>query len=100
MEVEVQHEALSALAQFYDLHLRKFQLALTLEEYECFMGFSLTKRQPYLYQGNYPLWAKVTTMLKVSKSKLAKKRLKRNDVEGIPRAYLEKRMESLSEVGD
>ncbi|RDX91716.1 hypothetical protein CR513_26255, partial [Mucuna pruriens] len=77
-----------------------FQLAPTLEEYECILGLSLVERQPYLYQGNYPSWEKVVTMLKVSKSELAKKRLRRNDIEGIPRAYLKKRVQHLSEVGD
>ncbi|RDX73904.1 hypothetical protein CR513_46416, partial [Mucuna pruriens] len=75
-----------------------FQLAPTLEEYERLLGLSLIGRQPYLYQGNYPSWAKVMKMLKVLESELAKKRLRRNDVESIPRAYLEKRMEYLSEV--
>ncbi|RDX89270.1 hypothetical protein CR513_29025, partial [Mucuna pruriens] len=77
-----------------------FQLAPTLEEYERILGLSLTEKQPYLYQGNYSSWENVVTMLKVSESELAKKRLRRNDVEGIPRAYLEKRMEYLSKVGD
>ncbi|RDY01153.1 hypothetical protein CR513_15552, partial [Mucuna pruriens] len=45
---------------------------------------------------------KVVRMLKVSESEseLAKKRLRRNSVEGIPRAYLEERMEYLSKMGD
>ncbi|RDX90848.1 hypothetical protein CR513_27244, partial [Mucuna pruriens] len=89
MEVEVQPRALSALAQFCDPHLRTFmfhdfQLAPTLEEYECILGLSLTERQPYLYQGNHPSWARIATMLKVSELELAKKRLRRNDGEGIP----------------
>ncbi|RDX87454.1 hypothetical protein CR513_31072, partial [Mucuna pruriens] len=102
---QVQPRALLTLPQFYVLHLRSFifqdfQLAPTLKEYERILGFSLIERQPYLYQGNYPSWAKITKLLKVMESKLAKKRLRRNSVEGLPKAYLEKRMKYLYEMGD
>ncbi|RDX67983.1 hypothetical protein CR513_53081, partial [Mucuna pruriens] len=88
IEVEVQPRALSALAQFYHpiskVLFQDFQLAPTLDEYECILGMSLIESQPYLYQRNYPSWVKVATMLKVLESMLAKKRLRGNDVEGIP----------------
>ncbi|RDX65464.1 hypothetical protein CR513_55876, partial [Mucuna pruriens] len=89
MEVEVQPRVQSVMAQFYDPHLRSFmfqdfQLAPTLEEYERILGLSLMKKQPYLYRGNYPSWAKVATILKVSESELVEEKLRRNDVEGIP----------------
>ncbi|RDX66159.1 hypothetical protein CR513_55109, partial [Mucuna pruriens] len=54
VEIEVQPEALSALAQFYDSPMRsflfkKFQLAPTMEEYKHILGIPLIDRSPYLY---------------------------------------------------
>ncbi|RDY01902.1 hypothetical protein CR513_14705, partial [Mucuna pruriens] len=51
-------------------------------------------------KGNYPSWARVARLLKVLESELVKRKLRRNDMEGIPRAYLEERMECLSITRD
>ncbi|XP_073223470.1 uncharacterized protein [Cicer arietinum] len=62
--------AITALAQFYDSPLRcytfqHFQLAPTLEEFGPILGYSLEKRKPYRYMGNYPSITKVAEILRV-----------------------------------
>ncbi|RDX68203.1 hypothetical protein CR513_52827, partial [Mucuna pruriens] len=54
IKVKVQPEALSAMTQFYDQHMRSFtfqdfQLTPTLEEYERILDQPLMKNSPYLY---------------------------------------------------
>ncbi|RDY03268.1 hypothetical protein CR513_13169, partial [Mucuna pruriens] len=71
-KIETQPEALKALVQYYDaparcFTFRDFQMAPTLEEYECLLGLPLTE--------------------------LGSVKKNRNGSEGLPRAYLEKRLD-------
>ncbi|RDX72742.1 hypothetical protein CR513_47730, partial [Mucuna pruriens] len=75
VEIEVQPEAISTLAQFYDPPMRSFlfmnfQIAPTLEEYECIIGGPRVDRPPYLYQGNWPSSEKIARLLKVLETKI------------------------------
>ncbi|RDX91396.1 hypothetical protein CR513_26640, partial [Mucuna pruriens] len=75
MEVEIQHEALTTLVQFYDPPLRTFlfqdfQMAPTLDEYERILDQPLIKNPPYLYQGNFPSWGRVAKLLKTVDSEV------------------------------
>ncbi|RDY04697.1 hypothetical protein CR513_11566, partial [Mucuna pruriens] len=104
MEIEIQPEAISALAQFYDLLMRSFlfqnfQMAPTLEEYECILGRPQTGGLPYLYQGNWSSPERIAKLLRVSEMEILKKKQQCSGVEGIPLLYLEERMHILAESG-
>ncbi|RDX57696.1 hypothetical protein CR513_63040, partial [Mucuna pruriens] len=93
LSIEVQPIALSALTQFYDPPLRcftfkDFQLALTVEEYERLLGMPLAKSPPYFPKGHYPSWASVAKLLRVP------------ELEGIPRASLEEKLQQLQKEED
>ncbi|RDX67000.1 hypothetical protein CR513_54182, partial [Mucuna pruriens] len=105
MEVEIQLEALIALAQFYDPPLRSFlfqdfQMAPTLDEYERILDQPLTKNPPYLYQGNFPSWGRVAKLLKTAKSEVMAKKQSRSGINGLLLAYLEERMKVFLKEGN
>ncbi|RDY06922.1 hypothetical protein CR513_09030, partial [Mucuna pruriens] len=96
---------LSALSQYYNLPLkcftfRDFQLAPTLEEYERIIGMPLAKSLPYLFRGQYPPWASMAKLLKVSELEVLWIRRNWNGLEGVPRANLEDRLYHLQQEGD
>ncbi|RDY12196.1 hypothetical protein CR513_03055, partial [Mucuna pruriens] len=67
-------------------------LAPTLEEYEQLHRLPLVKSPHYFYRGHYPSWALVAKLLRVPKSKILKKKRRRNRLEGIQRTNLEERL--------
>ncbi|RDX60681.1 hypothetical protein CR513_61152, partial [Mucuna pruriens] len=76
LKIEVQLDALSALTQYYNpphrcFTFRDFQLAPTLEEYERIIGMPLAKSSPYLFRGQYPSWASVAKLLRISESEVS-----------------------------
>ncbi|RDX88721.1 hypothetical protein CR513_29653, partial [Mucuna pruriens] len=77
-----------------------FQLAPTLEEYECLLRLPMTESSPYFYRGHYPSWASVARLIKVLESELDKKKLNQNGAEGLPQTYLEERLGHLLEKED
>ncbi|RDX61892.1 hypothetical protein CR513_59831, partial [Mucuna pruriens] len=103
VEIEVQSEVLSVIAQFYDPSVRSFlfkdfQLAPTLEEYEHILGRPLIDGSPYLYQCNLPSWGRITKLLRVLEMELIKRKQQRSGIEGIPLSYLEEKMHFLLEI--
>ncbi|RDY04131.1 hypothetical protein CR513_12194, partial [Mucuna pruriens] len=87
-------EALLALTQYYDPPLRcftfrDFWLVPTLEEYERILAMPLTKAPPYLFKGQYPSWATISKLLRMSESKIREEKKSRNGLESILRANLE-----------
>ncbi|XP_061359319.1 uncharacterized protein LOC133303421 [Gastrolobium bilobum] len=106
LEVDVQVDAITAVAQFYDTPLRcftfrDFQLAPTLEEFEQILGLSLEDfEKPYRYLGHYPSMHAIADVLKVPEKSLQKKRQNRNGTDGFSRKYLEKHLRHLAEIED
>ncbi|KAJ1400744.1 hypothetical protein SESBI_29287 [Sesbania bispinosa] len=105
LEVDVQVEAITALAQYYDPPLRcftfrDFQLAPTLEEFEQMLGHPLKEGRPYRYLGHYPSTHTITKMLKVPEKEVQSKKQTRGKTEGFPKKYLEERIHLLVEDGD
>ncbi|RDX97832.1 hypothetical protein CR513_19350, partial [Mucuna pruriens] len=70
------------------------------KEYEHILGQPLVEIPPYLYQGHHPSWNIIAKLLKVYESKMAKRRLSRNNVDGLSRSYLEGRMKHFSKSED
>ncbi len=100
LDVNVQVEAVSALAQYYDPPLRcftfsNFQLSPTLEEFSRIVGQPLNKGKPYHFQGNYPLIETVAKALRVDPNQLNNKKPNEKTPEGIPRVRLEELMNNL-----
>ncbi|RDY12730.1 hypothetical protein CR513_02434, partial [Mucuna pruriens] len=103
--MDIELGSLSTLIQIYNPPMRcftsqDFQLASTLKEYECIMGKPLIEDPPYLYQGHYPSWNMVAKLLKVPKPKLMKRKLSRNNIDGLSQNYLEERMKHFSNIED
>ncbi|RDX64050.1 hypothetical protein CR513_57435, partial [Mucuna pruriens] len=102
LDIETQLEALEALVQYYDpparcFTFRDFQLAPTLEEYERLLGLPLTKSAQYFHQDQPPSWAMIAGLLRVPEAEMAKAKRNRNDLEGLPKVYLEQRLCQLQE---
>ncbi|XP_061338461.1 uncharacterized protein LOC133285268 [Gastrolobium bilobum] len=105
LEVDVQVEAITAIAQDYDSPLRcftfqDFQLAPTLEEFEQIFGLSLEEEKPYCYIGHYPSMHVVAEILKVQVRDLQERKQIRNETVGFPRKYLEEHLHHLAEEGE
>ncbi|RDX73768.1 hypothetical protein CR513_46575, partial [Mucuna pruriens] len=75
-------------------------LAPTLEEYERIIGMPLAKSLPYLFKGQYPSWALVAKLLRISKLEARREKRNKNGLEGIPRASLEDKLGQLQQEGD
>ncbi|RDX60419.1 hypothetical protein CR513_61439, partial [Mucuna pruriens] len=99
LEVETQPEALEALIQYYDTPARcftfgDFQMAPTLEEYERLLGLPLADLGSlYFHQDQTPSWGTIARLLKSSEEEIARAKKNRNGTEGLPRAYLEQRLD-------
>ncbi|RDX97957.1 hypothetical protein CR513_19201, partial [Mucuna pruriens] len=105
LKIKVQPEALSTLTQYYDPPLkcfsfRDFQLAPTLEEYERILGMPLARSSRYLFKGQYPSWAIVAKLLRMSESEIRKEKKSQNGLKSIPRANLEGKLGQLHRQGD
>ncbi|XP_061371699.1 uncharacterized protein LOC133314268 [Gastrolobium bilobum] len=105
LEIDVQVEAITAIAQYYDSPLRcftfqDFQLAPTLEEFERIFGLYLEDEKPYRYIGHYPSMHVVAEILKVSMRDLQERKQIRNETVGFLRKYLEEHLHHLAEVGE
>ncbi|RDY01048.1 hypothetical protein CR513_15685, partial [Mucuna pruriens] len=90
LEIETQSEALEVLVQYYDppvrcFTFRDFQLAPTLEEYECLLGLPLAESAQYFHQDQPPSWTTIAGLLRVSKIEIAKAKRNRNGLEGLPK---------------
>ncbi|RDY05228.1 hypothetical protein CR513_10951, partial [Mucuna pruriens] len=88
LEVEVQPAALVTLAQYYDSPLRcftfrDFHIAPTLEEYKRLLRLPLAESPHYFHRGQYPSWASVAKLLRVSESEMAREKRIRNSLEGV-----------------
>ncbi|RDX91777.1 hypothetical protein CR513_26186, partial [Mucuna pruriens] len=96
-DIEVQPAALEVLAQYYDVFLRcftfkDFQIAPTLEEYECILGLPLETSLQYFYRGQTPSWSSMAKLLKVTETRISREKRSRNGVKGIYKSYLEERL--------
>ena len=103
MDVEVQVDAITALAQFYDQPLRcftfqDFQLAPTLEEYEQILGLPIADQRPYRYLGHYAALETVAKVLKIHPKDLQAAQQNRNEIKGFPREFLDKHMKLLAQA--
>ncbi|RDY10766.1 hypothetical protein CR513_04656, partial [Mucuna pruriens] len=97
LEIETQPEALEALDQYYDssarcFTFRDFQMAPTLEKYERLLGLPLAESGSYFHQDQAPSWGTIARLLKVSKEEMTRVKRNRNGSKGLPRVYLEKRL--------
>ncbi|RDY10761.1 hypothetical protein CR513_04671, partial [Mucuna pruriens] len=98
LEIVTQPEALEALVQYYDSPARcftftDFQMAPTLEEYERLLGLPLAESVSYFHQDQTPSWGTIARLLKVLGEEMTRVKRNRNGSEGLPRVYLEKRLD-------
>src|SRR4030066_2549520 len=95
--VNVQPEAISVLAQFYDPPTRSFlfkdfQLAPTLEEFEGILGIPQENKGPYVEIGSLPEMKDLARALDIDVRNLADNFKKRRDnVQGFLSAYFEEK---------
>ncbi|RDX92564.1 hypothetical protein CR513_25290, partial [Mucuna pruriens] len=105
LEIEAQPKALEALVQYYDAPARcftfsDFQMAPTLEEYERLLGLPLAEGALYFHQDQTPSWGTITRLLKTSEEDITKVKKNRNGIEGLPKAYLEQKLDLFRLGGD
>ncbi|WJX77329.1 hypothetical protein P8452_60649 [Trifolium repens] len=93
---DVQFEALTALAQFYDPPMRcflfqDFQLAPTLEEFERIIGIPLKGKGPFVEIGHPPTVKKLAEALNIGVLEFASNVTTKGKVPGFLRSYLEEK---------
>ncbi|RDX81457.1 hypothetical protein CR513_37859, partial [Mucuna pruriens] len=71
-----------------------------LEEYERILSMPLVRSQPYLFKRQYPSWAAVTKLLRMSELAIRGEKKSQNGLEGIPWANLKARLGQLHQKGD
>jgi len=89
----VQADAITTLAQFYDPPIR--QLAPTLEEFKRIVGIPPKGKGPYAEIGHPPKIEKLHEALNIEVSRFASNVKTRGKALGFLRSYLEKRLVSL-----
>jgi hypothetical protein len=93
---DVQVEALTALAQFYDPPMRcflfqDFQLAPTLEEFERIIGIPPKGKGPFVEIGHPPAVKKLAEALNIGVPEFASNVTTKGNVLGFLRIYLEEK---------
>ncbi|WJX95004.1 hypothetical protein P8452_76370 [Trifolium repens] len=93
---DVQFEALTALAQFYDPSMRcflfqDFQLAPTLEEFERIIGIPPKGKGPFVEIGHPPAVKKLAEALNIGVLEFANNVTTKGKVSGFLRSYLEEK---------
>ncbi|RDX66511.1 hypothetical protein CR513_54716, partial [Mucuna pruriens] len=68
-------------------------MAPTLEEYERLLGLPLAESGSYFHQDQTPSWGTIAWLLKVSEEEMTRVKRNRNGSEGLPKVYLEKRLD-------
>ncbi|XP_027348296.1 uncharacterized protein LOC113859813 [Abrus precatorius] len=101
MEVDVQEDAITALAQYYDSPLRcftfqDFQLAPTLEEFEQILDLSLEGQQPYRPLEHYASLPTIANVLRIHPAKLQQACQERHQNRGFTRDFLERHIQNLA----
>ncbi|RDY06252.1 hypothetical protein CR513_09799, partial [Mucuna pruriens] len=71
------------------------RLASTLEEYEHLLGLPLARSVQYFHQDQPSSWAVIAKLLKTSEEEMTRAKRNRNRLEGLPRIYLEERLDQL-----
>ncbi|XP_058725438.1 uncharacterized protein LOC131596710 [Vicia villosa] len=94
LRVKVQEEAITALVQFYDIPLRcftfqDFQLALTLEEVDRILEFSMIKKETYTGIGKKVKVVDLDRALGIPITDLILHYKVEGEVQGIKRSFLE-----------
>ncbi|WJX71853.1 hypothetical protein P8452_55799 [Trifolium repens] len=105
LNIPVQVEAVTALAQFYDPPLRcftfqDFQLAPTLEEFGQILDFSRKKLVPYKGIGQVPKLEDLALLLKIPASDLNLHFKTERDAHGFRRDYLEEKAIKFAKARD
>lgn len=104
LEVNVQVDALTALAQFYDPPFRcftfkDFQLAPTLEEFERIMGYPMKGSKPYQYMEHYPSLKTIAETFDIPIKEIEDNRTNKDNLIGFPIKYLEEKAVNLARDG-
>ncbi|XP_012572843.1 uncharacterized protein [Cicer arietinum] len=104
LEVNVQVDALTALAQFYDPPFRcftfkDFQLAPTLEEFERIMGYPMKGSKPYQYMEHYPSLKTIAETFDIPIKEIEDNRTNKDNLIGFPIKYLEEKSVNLARDG-
>ncbi|XP_027364318.1 uncharacterized protein LOC113871419 [Abrus precatorius] len=102
MEVNVQEDAITALAQYYDSPLRcftfqDFQLAPTLEEFEQILDLPLEGQQPYRPMEHHASLPTIANVLRIHPAELQQAYQERHQNRGFTRDFLERHMHNLVE---
>ncbi|XP_027368386.1 uncharacterized protein LOC113874361 [Abrus precatorius] len=105
MEVNVQEDAITALAHYYDSPLRcftfqDFQLALTLEEFEQILDLPLEGQQPYRPMKHHASLPTIANVLKIHPADLQQAYQEKHHNRGFTREFLERQMHNLVETED
>ncbi|XP_027348051.1 uncharacterized protein LOC113859490 [Abrus precatorius] len=105
MEVNVQEDAITALAQYYDSSLRcftfqDFQLAPTLEEFEQILDLPLEGQQPYLPMKHHASLPTIANVLRIPPVELQQAYQEKHQNRGFTREFLERQMHNLAEKED
>ncbi|WJX89544.1 hypothetical protein P8452_71532 [Trifolium repens] len=100
---DVQFEALTALAQFYDPSMRcflfqDFQLAPTLEEFERIIGIPPKGKGPFVEIGHPPAVKKLAEALNIGVPEFASNVTTKGKVPGFLRSYLEEKAQEADEL--
>ncbi|WJX60679.1 hypothetical protein P8452_45859 [Trifolium repens] len=100
---DVQFEALTALAQFYDPSMRcflfqDFQLAPTLEEFERIIGIPPKGKGPFVEIGHPPAVKKLAEALNIGVLEFANNVTTKGKVPGFLRSYLEEKAQEADEL--
>ncbi|XP_027368390.1 uncharacterized protein LOC113874365 [Abrus precatorius] len=102
MEVNVQEDAITALAQYYDSPLRcftfqDFQVAPTLEEFEQILDLPLEGQQPYRPMEHHASLPTIANVLRIHPAELQQAYQERHQNRGFTRDFLERHMHNLVE---
>ncbi|GAU51825.1 hypothetical protein TSUD_416110 [Trifolium subterraneum] len=94
--IDVQVEAITALAQFYDPPMRcflfqDFQLAPTLEEFEGIVGIPPKGKGPYVEIGHHPGVEELAKALNIGVTEFASNIKTKGNVPGLLQSYLEEK---------
>ncbi|XP_027368372.1 uncharacterized protein LOC113874345 [Abrus precatorius] len=105
MEVNVQEDAITALAQYYDFPLRcftfqDFQLAPTLEEFEQILDLPLEGQQPYRPMKHHASLPTIANVLRIHLAGLQQAYQEKHQNRGFTREFLERQMHNLAEKED
>ncbi|XP_012574246.1 uncharacterized protein [Cicer arietinum] len=104
LEVNVQVDALIALAQFYDPPFRcftfkDFQLAPMLEEFERIMEYPMKGSKPYQYMEHYPSLKTIAETFDIPIMEIEDNRTNKDNLIGFPIKYLEEKAVNLARDG-